>query len=144
MDNSEHILIFIYDFLSARYQTRMETLYRRWRNSVLRFGGWITFKNWTSDFKRNVFSDKINYARASLCSRGNLPEPEADVFYDRFCQMILFRRDLLNLSISTTSYYCPDCCCLKPGYNAQRFCFQDILKRIPVERSNLGCKESKD
>ena len=64
--------------------------YRRWRNSVLRFGGWITFKNWTSDFKRNVFSDKINYARASLCSRGNLQSREADVFYDRFCQMILF------------------------------------------------------
>jgi len=47
--------------------------YRRWRNSVLRFGGWITFKNWTSDFKRNVFSDKINYARASLGSRGKSP-----------------------------------------------------------------------
>ncbi|PIP68210.1 MAG: hypothetical protein COW92_02510 [Candidatus Omnitrophica bacterium CG22_combo_CG10-13_8_21_14_all_43_16] len=40
--------------------------YRSWRNSLVRFGGWITFKNWTSKFEEGNFSEKLKSARLQL------------------------------------------------------------------------------
>ena len=40
--------------------------YRSWRNSVLRFGGWITFRNWTTKFEKGNFSEKLKHARTRL------------------------------------------------------------------------------
>ncbi len=40
--------------------------YRIWRTDLLRFGGWITIKRWTSDFKRGTFSGKLRRAERKL------------------------------------------------------------------------------
>jgi len=40
--------------------------YRMWRNDLLRFGGWITIKRWTSDFKKSSFNSKLRQAKERL------------------------------------------------------------------------------
>jgi len=40
--------------------------YRSWRNSLLRFGGWITMRKWTSEFKKDAFSTKLQKAKEHL------------------------------------------------------------------------------
>ncbi|MFC1496955.1 B12-binding domain-containing radical SAM protein [Verrucomicrobiota bacterium] len=40
--------------------------YRPWRNNIIRFGGWIILKNWTAEFKKGVFSKKLNQAKKLL------------------------------------------------------------------------------
>ncbi|UCF06626.1 MAG: B12-binding domain-containing radical SAM protein [bacterium] len=44
--------------------------YRPWRNNLLRFGGWIIIKRWTSDFKRGTFSSKLTRAEERLRDTG--------------------------------------------------------------------------
>jgi radical SAM superfamily enzyme YgiQ (UPF0313 family) len=45
--------------------------YRPWRANLLRFGGWIIVKRWTSDFKKGTFSRKLNRAEQSLDDPGS-------------------------------------------------------------------------
>jgi radical SAM superfamily enzyme YgiQ (UPF0313 family) len=40
--------------------------HRHWRNSLIRFGGWLTMKSWISAFKRDAFSHKLQRAQHSL------------------------------------------------------------------------------
>lgn len=40
--------------------------YRYWRNYLLRFGGWIVLRKWTSQFKKGNFSKKLRKAERSL------------------------------------------------------------------------------
>jgi len=40
--------------------------YRSWRNYLLRFGGWITLRKWTSEFRKNNFLQKLQNAREHL------------------------------------------------------------------------------
>ena len=40
--------------------------YRCWRNDLLRFGGWITMKQWTSAFQKDKFSQKLKQAKKNL------------------------------------------------------------------------------
>ena len=40
--------------------------YRHWRNSLIRFGGWLTLRKWTLEFKRNAFSRKLQQAKEHL------------------------------------------------------------------------------
>ncbi len=40
--------------------------YRLWRNTLIRFGGWITIKGWTSEFKKNKFSQRLQQAQTHL------------------------------------------------------------------------------
>ena len=40
--------------------------YRAWRNDLLRFGGWLTIRQWTSDFKKGRFPDKLRQAQQRL------------------------------------------------------------------------------
>jgi len=40
--------------------------YRSWRNHLIRFGGWITMRKWTSEFKKDRFSQKLQEARKHL------------------------------------------------------------------------------
>jgi len=47
--------------------------YRTWRTDLLRFGGWITVKQWTSDFKRGTFSGKLRRAERELHEPGGKP-----------------------------------------------------------------------
>ncbi len=40
--------------------------YRIWRNNLLRFGGWIVFRRWLSQFRRSPFTEKLTRAKKSL------------------------------------------------------------------------------
>lgn len=40
--------------------------YQPWRNTLVRFGGWITMKRWTSAFKKDAFSQKLQKAKEHL------------------------------------------------------------------------------
>jgi len=40
--------------------------YRPWRNYLVRFGGWITMRKWTSAFKRSDFLQKLQRAKKHL------------------------------------------------------------------------------
>ena len=54
--------------------------YRPWRNNILRFGGWIITKRWTSDFKRGTFMGKLTRAEQRLRNPENKPDdPLADL-----------------------------------------------------------------
>lgn len=47
--------------------------YHPWRVNLLRFGGWIIIKRWTSDFKRGTFSSKLTRAEQRLRNPENKP-----------------------------------------------------------------------
>jgi radical SAM superfamily enzyme YgiQ (UPF0313 family) len=40
--------------------------YRAWRNRLIRFGGWITIRKWTSQFRNSDFSQKLHKAKEHL------------------------------------------------------------------------------
>ncbi len=40
--------------------------YRPWRNYLLRFGGWIIIKGWTSELKAGKFTQKLQKAKEHL------------------------------------------------------------------------------
>jgi radical SAM superfamily enzyme YgiQ (UPF0313 family) len=40
--------------------------YRQWRNALVRFGGWLVIRGWTSEFKRGTFSKKLRDAKTHL------------------------------------------------------------------------------
>lgn len=42
--------------------------YRLWRNNLLRFGGWMIMRKWTSQLKRGCFADKLEKAKEKLHS----------------------------------------------------------------------------
>jgi radical SAM superfamily enzyme YgiQ (UPF0313 family) len=42
--------------------------YRPWRNYLLRFGGWITMRRWSSEFKKDAFSARLQKAKRHLKS----------------------------------------------------------------------------
>lgn len=37
--------------------------YKSWRNSVMRFGGWLILRNWINEFKQGGFMEKLSNAR---------------------------------------------------------------------------------
>jgi len=40
--------------------------YRPWRNSLIRFGGWMILKKWNLAFRQNKFSQKLQSAHQHL------------------------------------------------------------------------------
>jgi len=40
--------------------------YRSWRNRLIRFGGWITIRKWTTEFRSSPFSQKLQKAKGNL------------------------------------------------------------------------------
>jgi len=40
--------------------------YRPWRNHLLRFGGWLTMKEWLSRYKKDTFSEKMQKAKEHI------------------------------------------------------------------------------
>jgi len=40
--------------------------YRSWRNRLIRFGGWLTMRQWALHFQKGEFQDKLQRARARL------------------------------------------------------------------------------
>ncbi|MDD5668944.1 MAG: radical SAM protein [Candidatus Omnitrophica bacterium] len=55
------LLFFMHNFRSGWSQW-----YRQWRNSLVRFGGWFIIKGWNSEFKKGIFSEKLNNAKKHL------------------------------------------------------------------------------
>jgi radical SAM superfamily enzyme YgiQ (UPF0313 family) len=50
--------------------------YRRWRNNLIRFGGWITIRKWSSEFKKDGFSQKLQRAKEDM-RPSRLAQPSA-------------------------------------------------------------------
>jgi radical SAM superfamily enzyme YgiQ (UPF0313 family) len=46
--------------------------YRSWRNYLIRFGGWIIFRNWVASFKKDKFSEKLKQAKARKATQTGL------------------------------------------------------------------------
>jgi radical SAM superfamily enzyme YgiQ (UPF0313 family) len=45
--------------------------YRGWRNSLMRFSGWVIMKRWTTEFDKGFFTRKLHAARQSMASHGS-------------------------------------------------------------------------
>jgi len=44
--------------------------YRSWRNSIIRFGGWMTMRRWNASFRKDAFLQKLQSARERLRQSG--------------------------------------------------------------------------
>jgi hypothetical protein len=53
-------------FSLHRLTTGWNRWYRRWEIRLIRFGGWITIRKWTSDFQRGNFLPQLEKARVHL------------------------------------------------------------------------------
>ena len=53
-----YLIFFLHDIKAG-----WKKWYRGWRNQMIRFGGWMTMRNWTSTFKKDNFSQKLQKAR---------------------------------------------------------------------------------
>lgn len=53
-------------FFLHNIQLGWQKWYRPWRNSLIRFGGWIVLKKWTIAFRRNKFLQKLQNAHQHL------------------------------------------------------------------------------
>jgi len=55
------LIFFLHDIKSG-----WKKWHRSWRNDLIRFGGWITIKGWTREFKKDKFSQKLKKAKENL------------------------------------------------------------------------------
>ncbi len=55
------LVFFLHDIKSG-----WKKWYRPWRNYLIRFGGWITMRGWTIEFKKDKFSQKLKKAKEHL------------------------------------------------------------------------------
>lgn len=53
-------------FFLHNIKTGWRKWYRHWRNSLVRFGGWILIKGWTQELKKGTFSSKLQKAQEHL------------------------------------------------------------------------------
>ena len=67
-----HVLSFpaLFFFL-YNIKSEWKRWYQPWRNTLLRFGGWITMKRWTSAFKKDDFLKKLQKANEHLKDHAN-------------------------------------------------------------------------
>ena len=73
-----NILIFpsmVYSVFNFNIRSGWRRWHRLWRNALIRFGGWIVVRRWTSAFKRSSFSERLARARERLRAA---PSPLAD------------------------------------------------------------------
>lgn len=62
-----HVLIFpAIVFRLHNIKAGWRQWYRPWRNSIMRFSGWIILKKWTSEFDKSLFSERLTQAKKSL------------------------------------------------------------------------------
>jgi len=55
------LIFFLHDIRSG-----WEGWYRSWRNYLIRFGGWLTMRKWSIEFKKNKFLQKLHNAREHI------------------------------------------------------------------------------
>lgn len=53
-------------FLPHRIRAGWNNWYRHWRNSVVRFGGWMIMNKWATQFDQGLFIQKLRNARVHL------------------------------------------------------------------------------
>jgi hypothetical protein len=53
-------------FFLHNIQLGWQRWYRKWRNSLIRFGGWMIYKKWKVAFRQNNFLQKLQTARHHL------------------------------------------------------------------------------
>jgi radical SAM superfamily enzyme YgiQ (UPF0313 family) len=53
-------------FFLHNFQLGWQKWYRPWRNSLIRFGGWMILKKWNLAFRQNKFSQKLQSAHQHL------------------------------------------------------------------------------
>jgi len=53
-------------FSLHRLKAGWSAWYRRWQTRLVRFGGWITIRKWTSDFQKGDFLPRLRRARGRL------------------------------------------------------------------------------
>jgi len=58
-------------FSLHRLKIGWQKWYRQWQSHLIRFGGWITIRRWTSDFQKGTFGTKLRAAREHLEPPGN-------------------------------------------------------------------------
>lgn len=51
--------------------------YRRWRNNLVRFGGWVIFRRWTAAFEKDDFRARLRRARENVRPPGDEDRPSA-------------------------------------------------------------------
>lgn len=59
-----NVLVFpamVFSLWNIRFGWRL--WYRSWRNDLIRFGGWIVLRRWTSNLRRGTFAAKLDLAR---------------------------------------------------------------------------------
>ncbi|MBU3911227.1 MAG: B12-binding domain-containing radical SAM protein [Candidatus Omnitrophica bacterium] len=59
------LIFFLHDIKSG-----WKKWYRPWRNHLIRFGGWITIRGWTKEFKKDKFAERLKEAKARLKHSG--------------------------------------------------------------------------
>jgi radical SAM superfamily enzyme YgiQ (UPF0313 family) len=55
------LIFFLHDIKSG-----WKKWYRPWRNGLARFGGWLTMRCWTKEFKKDKFMEKLDRAKGRL------------------------------------------------------------------------------
>lgn len=55
-------------FYLHNLRTGWKLWYRRWRNSIMRFAGWIIIQRWKKEFVKGRFSEKLGKAKSHLAS----------------------------------------------------------------------------
>ena len=58
-------------FSLHRLRAGWSAWYRRWDTRLVRFGGWITLRKWTSDFRRGDFLPRLQRARVHMNATRN-------------------------------------------------------------------------
>jgi radical SAM superfamily enzyme YgiQ (UPF0313 family) len=59
-----HILSFpVLIFFLYNIKKEWKRWYQPWRNTLVRFGGWLTLRRWVSEFKKDTFSQKLQKAK---------------------------------------------------------------------------------
>ncbi|MFC1667097.1 B12-binding domain-containing radical SAM protein [Candidatus Omnitrophota bacterium] len=59
------LIFFLHDIKSG-----WKKWHRSWRNDLIRFGGWITMRGWTKEFKKDKFLQKLKKAKTYLKNSG--------------------------------------------------------------------------
>jgi radical SAM superfamily enzyme YgiQ (UPF0313 family) len=77
-----HVLVFPAMIFSLHnIKSGWRIWYRAWRNSLIRFGGWMILRRWTTEFDKGIFSQKLEQAKRlqkardeKMAAKGKVPE----------------------------------------------------------------------
>ena len=53
-------------FSLHRVRAGWDRWYRAWRRNLVRFGGWLTIRQWSSAFKKDPFPERLSKAKREI------------------------------------------------------------------------------